>query len=72
MSTEKTISYKGIYWWSDAENVTSILEEELKKILGTTRISSIQIEGTDFNDGRENHKISITVSDGKIVVEQKP
>lgn len=59
--TRKTIPFEGVYWWSDSENVTSVLEKELKKIFGGTRVSSIEIHGTDFNDGRESRKIKIEV-----------
>lgn len=71
MNKEKTIVYKGNYWWSDAENVTSVLEKEFKEILSGTRVSSIVINGSDFNDGRENHQIEIRVTNNKIIVFKK-
>ena len=71
MGSKKTIPYKGNYWWGDAENVTSVIEEEIKNILGSTRVYSIKITGTDFNDGRENHKISITVNSNNIEIEKE-
>ena len=57
------IKFEGQYWWGDSKNVTDVLEKELKKIFGHTRINSIVITGTDFNDARERHKIEIKVKD---------
>lgn len=68
----KEIEFKGNYWWGDSENVTSILEEELKGIFGGTRVSSILITGTDFNDGRENRRIKIDVCNNKITIDDNP
>ncbi len=58
----REIPFEGIYWWSDAKNVIPVLEEEIKKVFGHTRIDSIVIRGTDFNDGREDHEIEIKVT----------
>lgn len=58
---EKVIPFEGNYWWGSAEKVTSVLERELKKILSHTRISSIKISGSDFNDGREGRTTTIEV-----------
>lgn len=69
---EKKIKYKGNYWWGDTENVTSVLEEEFKNILGNTRVDSITITGTDFNDGRESRTIKIKVGDNKIIIDDNP
>lgn len=70
--SERKIKYKGNYWWGDAENVTSVLEKEFKNILGNTRVDSITITGTDFNDGRENRTIKIEVGDNKIIIDENP
>lgn len=72
-NTRKTIPFKGIYWWSDSQNVTRILEKELKEIISETQIRTIEISGNDFNDGRENRHIKITVDilTNKIEVEKK-
>jgi hypothetical protein len=68
MAKSKKIPFKGIYWWSDADKVTSILEKEFKEILGRLRVSTIEIHGSDFNDGREYRTASIRVSDNEIKV----
>jgi hypothetical protein len=68
MPKSKKIPFEGIYWWSDAENVTSILEKEFKEILGSLRVTTIQIHGSDFNDGRESRTATIRVSENKIEV----
>lgn len=67
---KQEIEFKGNYWWSDAKNVISILKKEFKKILSETRISSIVINGSDFNDGRQNRQIKISISNNKITVEK--
>lgn len=64
----KELRFKGSYWWSDSQNVTSLLEIELREILNGVRVGKIIIQGTDFNDGRESRKAEIIVSDNKITV----
>lgn len=68
MQETKVIPFEGNYWWGDSKNVVTVLEEELRKVLSGTRISSIKIHGSDFYDGRENHEVTIAVSDNKITV----
>lgn len=68
MAKTKKIPFEGIYWWSDAGNVISILEKELKEILGSVRVGSIEINGSDFNDGREGRRVTIRISDNEIKV----
>lgn len=64
---EKIIRYEGGYWWGDAINVTSVLENELKKIYSKTKVVSIEIGGSDFNDGREYKEIKISVKDKNLI-----
>ena len=66
--SKKVIPFKGDYWWGDSDNVTSVLEKEIKQILKDTRVHTIKITGSDFNDGKENHTITITVSNNKIEI----
>lgn len=68
---DKKIPFKGNYWWGDSDKVISLLKKELEDILGRTRVSSIEIRGTDFNDGRENHLIEIRISNNEIMIKKQ-
>ncbi len=67
MATEKReVPFKGAYWWSDSQNVTRILEKTLKEVLSETRVSEIEIRGSDFDDGRQHHTVKIEIRDNKV------
>lgn len=67
----KKIKYEGIYWWSDSENVLSVLREYTEKGFSCMRPGTIEIRGTDFQDTRSNRYFNITVceSSNEIIIE---
>lgn len=64
MARTKKVRFKGAYWWGDAKNVISILQKELEDVLSETRVHTITITGSDFNDGRESRHVELKVDTG--------
>ncbi|MBP6856473.1 MAG: hypothetical protein KBC42_00925 [Candidatus Pacebacteria bacterium] len=62
------------YGQIDSESVNLVLENQIKDILSQTKVDSIVISGTDFNDSKERHKITISVdtTNGMIRIEKNP
>lgn len=62
------------YGQTDSESVNLVLETQLKMTLSQTKVDSIVISGTDFNDNKERHKITISVNatNGMITIEKNP
>lgn len=69
---EKEIRFDGNYWWGTEKEVIEPLLKELTRIINSSRISTIEICATDFNDGRENRTFKISVDDlgQKIVIKE--
>lgn len=67
LSTRK-IKYEG-EWWRNPE-VDKIILEQLKEILSSTAVISIDIRGVDLNDGRENRYCAISAMDGEVIIQK--